>query len=57
MTQLQWTVAVIFAVLVTLASAVWRFYAEGFTWRVAALAVMAALILAGHFRRARALNR
>lgn len=57
MTQLQWTAAVVFAVIVTIVGAAWRFYAEGFTWRVAALAIMAVLILAAHVRRARALDK
>jgi hypothetical protein len=53
MTQSQWTAAMMFGVVIALIGATWRFYAEGFSWRVAAIVVMVVLILANHLRHRR----
>jgi hypothetical protein len=53
MTQSQWTAAVAFGSVILLIGAAWRFYAEGFTWRVAWIALMAVLMLVGRIGRSR----
>ena len=53
MTQLQWTIAIVFGSILALAGAAWRLYVEGFTWRVGASAAMVALLLGGYFRSRR----
>jgi hypothetical protein len=47
MTRSQWIAAIVFGVSIALAGAAWRFYVAGFTWRVAMIALMAVLLLAG----------
>jgi hypothetical protein len=47
MTRSQWTVALVFGCSIVLIGAAWRLYSEGFTWDVAAIALMAILFLVG----------
>ena len=47
MTRSQWIAANVFGLSILLIGAAWRFYVEGFTWRVAVIALMAVLLLAG----------
>ena len=53
MTRSQWTVAVVFGASILLIGMAWRLYAEGFTWDVAAMALMAVLLLAGQIGHSR----
>ena len=47
MTRSQWSAAVVFGASILLIGAAWRLYAEGFTWDVAVIALMAVLFLVG----------
>jgi hypothetical protein len=54
MTRSQWIAANVFGLSILLIGAAWRLYVEGFTWRVAMIALMAGLFLAaqiGYSRR------
>ena len=42
-----------FGASIVLVDAAWRFYVEGFTWRVAGIALMAVLLLAGQIADSR----
>jgi hypothetical protein len=53
MTRSQWIAAIVFGVSIALIGAAWRFYVEGFTWRVAVIALMAVLLLAGQIGHSR----
>jgi hypothetical protein len=53
MTRSQWTAAVVFGNSILLIGTAWRLYAEGFTWRVAGIALMAVLFLAGQIGHSR----
>lgn len=53
MTQSQWTAAIVFGCSILLIGAAWRFYADGFTWDVAMMALMAVLFLASQIGRSR----
>lgn len=53
MTRSQWTAAVVFGGSILLVLTGWRLYAEGFTWRVAVVALMAVLLLAGQIGHSR----
>jgi hypothetical protein len=53
MTRSQWIAANVFGLSILLIGAAWRLYVEGFTWRVAAIALMAVLFLAGQIGQSR----
>ena len=53
MTRSQWIAGNVFGCSILLIGTAWRLYAEGFTWRVAGVALMAVLLLAGQIGRSR----
>jgi hypothetical protein len=53
MTRSQWSAALVFGNSILLVGTAWRLYAEGFTWRVAVIALMAVSFLAGQIGHSR----